>query len=265
MPNSTTAAAPTNGLVVLFADPMTYTGNVDVPAVDTELAMIVLSRHSVNDNRPPATSAEEINGKVICRNARPGGAPRSAAASSSDSSRPARRARTIKVTSADVYNDWPTHRRRMPSLTGPRPWLKGPPTRTNQPSRAMASMISGVTRMRERMNMNGLFQAPSRLARATPARPPSTTAINVPPMAAVKELRNASPRPLSLNMSAYPWVRCPTTMTPSTTPTGIDQVRMALIPDTRPINQATATMAANTRIAFHVRCTSNNLPHHFVE
>jgi hypothetical protein len=63
--NKTTAAAPTNGFVVLFAVPMTYTGNVEDPAVDTELAMMVLSRHSVNDSRPPAINAELINGKVI--------------------------------------------------------------------------------------------------------------------------------------------------------------------------------------------------------
>ena len=81
--------------------------------------MMVLSRHSVNDSRPPATSAELISGRVIWRNARAGGAPRSAAASSSDSSRPARRARTISVTSAEVYSDWPTHSRSMPLLIGP--------------------------------------------------------------------------------------------------------------------------------------------------
>ena len=63
--NNTTAAAPTNGLVVLLAVPMTYTGYVEDPAVDTELAMIVLSRHRVNDSRPPAIRAELINGKVI--------------------------------------------------------------------------------------------------------------------------------------------------------------------------------------------------------
>ena len=39
--------------------------------------MMVLSRHRVNDSRPPAIRAELINGKVICRNARAGGAPRS--------------------------------------------------------------------------------------------------------------------------------------------------------------------------------------------
>src|SRR4249919_3168200 len=154
---------------------MTYTGKVEEPAVDTELAMIVLSRHSVNDNRPPAISAELMIGRVIWRNARAGGAPRSAAASSSDSSRPARRARTINVTRADVYNDWPTHSRRMPLLTGPTGLLNGPPTRTNQPNRAMASMISGVTRIRNSTNMNGLLHAPVRRARATPARPPRKT------------------------------------------------------------------------------------------
>src|SRR5258706_1388644 len=114
-----------NGLVVLLEVPITYTGNVDEPAVETELAMMVLSRHNVNDSSPPATRAALISGSVICRNARPGGAPRSAAASSNDSSRPARRARTISVTTAEVYSDWPTHRRRMPLLTGPTGLLNG--------------------------------------------------------------------------------------------------------------------------------------------
>ena len=70
-----------------------------------EVEMTALSRHSVNDKSPPAIRADEMSGKVICLNARAGVAPRSAAASSSDSSSPASRARTISVTTALAYSD----------------------------------------------------------------------------------------------------------------------------------------------------------------
>ena len=103
--NKITAPTPQNGLMVLRVAPRSATGNVVEPASLIKVEMTALSRHNVNDNNPPAISADEISGKVICLNARAGGAPRSAAASSSDSSSPASRARTIKVTTALAYKD----------------------------------------------------------------------------------------------------------------------------------------------------------------
>jgi hypothetical protein len=84
-------------------------------------------------------------------------------------------------------------------------------------------------------------------------------------MAAVNELRNANPRPVSTNRSVYQLVRSPLTMIASTIPSGMAQRRAILDPEYRPISQATRTMPKNTRIAFHVLCTSNSSPHHLVE
>ncbi len=87
----------------------------------------------------------------------------------------------------------------------------------------------------------------------------------VPPIAAVNELRNARPRPVSLNRSAYQVVRTPTTMTPSTTPSGIAQCRNSLTPEKRAINEASATITRNTKMAFNVLSGLNSAPHHLVE
>ena len=69
---------------------------------------------------------------MIWRKARAGGAPRSATASSSDSSSPASRARTISATTADENTEWLTHMRTKPLLNGPTGDANGPPTRTIQ-------------------------------------------------------------------------------------------------------------------------------------
>ena len=63
----------------------------------------------MNASSPPASSAGATSGRVIWRKARAGVAYRSAAASSSDSSSPAMRARTIRVTTAELKIDWPNH------------------------------------------------------------------------------------------------------------------------------------------------------------
>ena len=99
------APTPQNGLIVLRVAPSRATGNVVEPASLISVEITALSRHSANDSSPPAIIADAINGRVICLNARPGGAPRSAAACSSDSSSPANRARTMSVTTADAYSD----------------------------------------------------------------------------------------------------------------------------------------------------------------
>ena len=82
--NNSTAPTPQKGLIVLRIAPSNATGNVVEPASLSNVEITALSRQSANDSNPPATIAEAISGKVICRNARAGGAPRSPAASSSD-------------------------------------------------------------------------------------------------------------------------------------------------------------------------------------
>jgi hypothetical protein len=97
---SNTAPTPQNGLIVLRVAPIRATGNVVEPASLTNVEMTALSRHRAKDKSPPATSADEMSGNVIWRNARAGVAPKSAAASSSDSSSQASLARTMSVTTA---------------------------------------------------------------------------------------------------------------------------------------------------------------------
>ena len=220
--NNSNAPTAQNGLISLLVALTNATGNVDeAPLIWVE--MMVLSRHSVNDSRPPAMSADEMSGRVIWRNARRGGAPRSPAASSSDSSIPARRARTMRVTTALAYSDCPTHRRSISNGTKPRKSLSnGPPIRLNQPARAMASMISGVTRMRNNSAIITLLQAPGWRARATPHRPPSTTAITVAPKAAMKDPRMLSPTPAFMKIDRYHSVVTPLTMMATRKATGND-------------------------------------------
>ena len=85
-------------------------------------------------------------------------------------------------------------------------------------------------------------------------------------MAAVNELRNARPRPVSLNRSVYQLVRTPIDDDPEHD-THRDRPNGAanLMPEKRPINQATATMTRKMRIAFQVLWTLNSAPHHLVE
>ena len=63
--NNITAPTPQNGLMVDLVAPNSATGNVVLPASLTSVEMTALSRHSVNDSRPPAMSADEMSGKVI--------------------------------------------------------------------------------------------------------------------------------------------------------------------------------------------------------
>jgi hypothetical protein len=63
--NNITAPTPQKGLMVDFVAPNRATGNVVLPASLTKVEMTALSRHKVNDNRPPAMSADEMSGSVI--------------------------------------------------------------------------------------------------------------------------------------------------------------------------------------------------------
>ena len=89
----------------------------------------------------------------------------------------------------------------MPPLNGPQPEEKIVPIngtsliRGNQVTSAIASMISGVTRIRKTVAIKAFVQPPGRRANATPDMPPIITAIIVAPNAAIKEFRIASPMP----------------------------------------------------------------------
>ena len=121
----------------------------------------------------------------------------------------------MSVTTADAYIDWPTHNLLMPPLNGPHPLVKMCPTigrswiRGNQVASAIASMISGVTKMRNTRPMKIVAQRPGRRASATPAMPPINTAITVAPKAAMNELRMASPIPAKSKILAYQLVMRP--------------------------------------------------------
>ena len=91
-------------------------------------------------------------------------------------------------------------------------WMRG-----NQVASAIASMISGVTRIRNTRPMNTVAQRPGRRASATPAIPPMATAMTVAPSAASAELRIASPIPAKSKRFAYQLVTTPLITKASTT------------------------------------------------
>jgi hypothetical protein len=106
----------------------------------------------------------------------------------------------------------------MPPLNGPQPEEKIVPTngtsliRGNQVTSAIASMISGVTRIRNTVAINAFVQPPGRRANATPDMPPIITAITVAPNAAMNEFRIASPMPAKSKIVRYQFVITPLTI-----------------------------------------------------
>ena len=228
--------------------------------------MIVLSRHRVNDSSPPAMSAELMIGRVICRNARAGGAPRSAAASSSDSSRPASRARTISVTSADVYSDWPTHSRRMPLLIGPTGLLNGPPTRYEPAEQGDGIHDLGRHQDEEEHEHERLAPRARATGQSNAGQPAEDhrddrAADGGGERVAQRQAETGLVEQIGVPVGA----QAVDDERDATIPTGIAQRRQDLVTETL-ANQPDdrRTMTKKTRIAFHVLWTLNSAPHHLV-
>jgi hypothetical protein len=94
------ARAFTSGLTPRRTFEKMTIGRVLDPGPATNCEITTSSHDRVKDNSQPDTSAGEISGSVIRRNTCAGRAPRSSAASSSDSSKPISRACTITATYA---------------------------------------------------------------------------------------------------------------------------------------------------------------------
>ena len=131
-------------------------------------------------------------------------------------------------------------------------------------------MISGVTKMRNTSTMNAFDHAPGRRASATPALPPSATAITVAPNAAMNELRIASPMPAKSKRLAYQLVSRPLTTSAKANALGTSHAVYAALPNAaRRLSRrrTTSAIATNTakRAAVAKKTTpSNSSPHHLV-
>ena len=75
--------------------------------------------------------------------------------------------------------------------------------RGNHVASAIASIISGVTKIKKTVAIKNFVQPPGRRAKATPDMPPINTAITVAPNAAINELRIESPIPAKSKIVRY--------------------------------------------------------------
>ena len=179
----------------------------------------------------------------------------------------------MSVTTALAYSDCPTQSLLIPPLNGPSPSVNGIPIsgisliRGNHVARAMASMISGVTRIKKTTAIKILVQSPGRLAKATPDSPPSSTAITVAPNAAMKEFRIESPIPTKSNISRYQSVETPFTMTAKINEPGPNQLKVRTDRADRAVNtlratSATTTMTTKRAMTAHATDPANSSSHH---
>ena len=162
----------------------------------------------------------------------------------------------------------------MPPLNGPQPFLNGYPimgksaTRGNHVASAMASMISGVTRIRNTVAIKTLVQTPGRRASATPAKPPSMTAKIVAPNAAMNELRIESPILAKSKTVSYQSVDIPFTTKANKNAAGPDQfnnLREIFVVRINTVRATTEIMnkAANRTNTAQATEPLNNSSHHF--
>ena len=133
----------------------------------------------------------------------------------------------------------------------------------------MASITSGVTRMRNTVPMKILAHRPGRRAKATPLSPPRTTAITVAPKAAMNELRMASPIPAKSKIFRNQSLTNPLTTRARTKPPGPTQLRrrgvMSVVrAKTRLTTNASAVMTTNLSATAQAAPPSKSSPHHFV-
>ena len=149
--------------------------------VETNDEMIVLSRLRLNASSPPARTAGIISGSVTSLERLVGGvAERSADASSSDSSSPARRPHDQRDHGGGeqrVADEQPQQQK---------PFSNGPPIRTYQISSEIASTISGVTITRNTNARNAIVHLPGRRASAMAAHVPSTVERGAAPTARIE-------------------------------------------------------------------------------
>src|SRR5215469_15019291 len=140
MPTEKMAAPNTNtcGGMPIRVTPYTQTGNgTAVPL--TKLEVTKSSIDNANAISAPAMIPGKISGRVTFWNVTQALAPRSLAASSTDRSKPAIRARTVTVTNAMLNVTWASS-----SVTKPR----GKLSVTNSPSIDAPSTISGTAMIR---------------------------------------------------------------------------------------------------------------------
>ena len=140
--------------------------------------------------------------------------------------------------------------------------------RGNHVARAIASMISGVTKIRNTVAIKNFVHMPGRRARETPAKPPIITAITVAPKAAMNELRIASPTPAKSKMPRYESVSAPLMMKAAKNATGPAQFSErfeieVFRANTSRATMATATMTMNLTSTAQAAVPSKSSPHHF--
>ncbi len=161
----------------------------------------------------------------------------------------------------------------MPPLNGPQPEEKIVPIngtsliRGNQVTSAIASMISGVTRIRNTVAIKAFVQPPGRRANATPDIPPIITAIIVAPNAAMNEFRIASPMPAKSKIVLYQLVIKPLTTKAKTNAAVAIQVLTELAMYVLFLKYVFATSPIAIKTANRIKTAkdsapSNNSPHH---
>ncbi len=184
------ASALMSGLTPRRTFENTTIGSVLEPGPATKLAITRSSRESVKASSQPDSSAGKMIGSVTRKNTFAGRAPRSCAASSSDSSNCARRDCTTTVTNAIAKVMWA-----MMMVVMPRPC--GHPTScssvTNSSSSDRPVITSGITSGAVAMPDSSVRprNGPKR-ASAMPVSVPSTTAA-VAAIAAILRLSSAAP------------------------------------------------------------------------
>ncbi|CAB4804388.1 unannotated protein [freshwater metagenome] len=141
--------------------------------------------------------------------------------------------------------------------------------RGNQVARAIASIISGVTKIKNTVAIKNFVQLPGLRAKATPDMPPITTAITVAPNAAMNEFRIESPIPAKSKIVRYHSVINPLRITANTNDNGITSDRTLFENLSRRRLMRTKISAANITTANRISNATitpplNSSPHHFV-
>src|SRR5919109_28150 len=173
--------------------PYTHSGNVGF-APATKFDVTKSSMESANAISAPARIPGKMMGSVTRRNVVHAFAPRSLAASSSERSKPDRRARTVIATYAMLNMTWASTR-----VTNPRARL----TVTNSPSRDTPSTISGAAMFMNITCSNATLPRNRYRTRARAMAVPRIVATAVLAAASLSERKNADVSPGIWLHSAY--------------------------------------------------------------